>query len=552
LIGQLSTALNDQKDNDCFGPFNRLCNTLSSIRLARHAFPYLAQNKGAEFKRWVAIHGSLRGYGDDIKGVRTVANVVFKKLPEQLSNAEQSVMAIAQLQAQPLLALENWDELAKQAADVSDELYTREQPRLVNNIKEGLNALKVPKSLSVAKSQPPQEILKHPHLIRRGEQVLGNFASLVSGRLDAEYKQTSDSQLISDLQISLPVTENANFQEKLQNRLASFERRCKDCGLKRILGEDPKKGGAQIQVLVADQTGQIVRYFTRGEISARAIGALSAIPASVLLASENKKPSDLFCNQTYRNLPSSVVSFPSGIVNCDTLQEKGHALSFQQAIQARASLPLFYALRENVSSKKVQTLYRDFGLTDLRSREGNPSHSEQLAYEMSYGVVQSTPLRQLEVIHQLSEMLYGNGNPRSVMSISQFLVTDLQERKRYLEFSEIPSPIAINGKYLRTTESKTYLKQLLNYDVNPRTGPLKSLRKLNNVRFLLTKSGQSYTKQQALRDQWLVASVLIRGKRYSISAFVGSPVSDSNGLAEKLSAADIFTPIMSEIVADLD
>jgi hypothetical protein len=552
LLGQLSEALNDQKDNACFGPFSRLCNTLSSIRLARHTFPYLAQNKGAEFKRWVAIHGALRGSGDDLKGVRTVADVVFEKLPEQLSNAEQAVMAIAQLKEQPLLALENWDELTKQAAEVSDELYMRQQPRLVNDIKEGLKSLKAPKPVQISAIKTPQERLKLPHLMRRGELLLGDFAGLVTERLDAEYSQTTASQLISDIQISLPVTENAIFQDKLQSRLASFERRCKDCGLRRILGESPEKGGAQIQVMVADDTGQIIRYFTRGDVKARAIGTLSSIPASVLLVSEGNKPSDLFCNQTYRNLPSSVEGFSSGIVNCDTLTQKGHALSFQQSIQARASLPLFYALRKNVAGAKVQALYKNFGLKDLRSREGNPSHSEQLAYEMSYGVVQSTPLRQLQVIHQLGEVLYGNGNPRSVVSISQFLVTDLQERKRYLEFSKIPSPIAINGNYLRTTESKTFLKQLLNYDVNLRTGALKSFRKLNNVRFLLTKSGQSYTKQQALRDQWLVASVLIRGKRYSISAFVGSPVSDSNGLANKLSAADIFNPIVSEIVADLD
>jgi len=553
LLGQLTQSLNDNKGGSgCFSPFQRLCNTLSSIRLARHAFPYLAQNRGAEFKRWVAIHGPLRGQSDDLKGVRTVADVVFNKLPEQLSNAEQAIMAIAQLQAQPLLALENWDDLSAQAAAVSDELYTREQPRLVDNIKQGLETLKVPKPVVLADLKTPQQRLTFPHLMRRGELTLGNFAGLVTERLDAEYKQTTESQLISDLQISLPVTDNAIFQGKLEKRLASFERRCKDCGLRRILGEEPEQGGAQIQVIVADQTGQIVRYFTRGDVQPRAVGGLSVIPASVLLVSENNKPSDLFCNQTYRNLPSSVEGFNRGIVNCDTLEKKGHALSFQQAVQARASLPLFYALREKVSSDKVQALYRNFGLTDLRSREGNPSHAEQLAYEMSYGVVQSTPLRQLEVIHQLGEILYGNGNPRSVLSISQFLVTDLQERKRYLEFSKIPSPIAINGNYLRTTESKTFLKQLLNYDVNPRTGPLKSLRRLNNVRFLLTKSGQSYTKEQALRDQWLVASVLIRGKRYSISAFVGSPVSDRNGLAGKMTAADIFNPIVSEIVADLD
>ncbi|RVU83783.1 hypothetical protein EOL70_13225 [Leucothrix sargassi] len=552
LLTQLSVSLNDQQAGSCLGAFNSLCKTLSSIRLARHAFPYLAQNRGAEFKRWVAIHGDLRGYEDDVKGVRTVANVVFDKLPEQLSNAEQSLMALAQLESTPLLSLESWDALKQQAAEVSNALYLRQQPRLVSDIEQSLQSLRKPSEQLVTAEASPQTILNTPHLMRRGQLILGSFSGLVTERLQAEYSQTTQSQLISDMQISLPVSENAAFQDKLQQRLASFERRCRDCGFKRSLGEQPEQGGAQIQVMVADQTGQIVRYFTRGDVTPRAIGGLSTIPASVLLASEGTKPSDLFCNQTYRNLPSSVAALPQGVVNCDSLQQAGHSLSFQQAIQVRASLPLFYALRKNVSADKVQALYRNFGLTDLRSRDGNASHAEQLAYEMSYGVVQSTPLHQLDVVHQLSEVLYGNGNPRAVMGISQFLVTDLQERRRYLEFSKIPSPIAINGNYLRTTESKTFLKQLLNYEVNPRNGALKSLASINNVRFLLTKSGQSYTKQQALRDQWLVASVLIRGKRYSISAFVGSPISDGEGLANKLSAADIFTPVVSEIVADLD
>ena len=81
---------------------------------------------------------------------------------------------------------------------------------------------------------------------------------------------------------------------------------------------------------------------------------------------------------------------------------------------------------------------------------------------------------------------------------------------------------------------------------------LKSLAKIKNVRFLLTKTGQSYTKEQELRDHWLVSSLIIRGRRYSVVAFIGSLEGDQQGLAVKLTAKQAFDPIMAEIVDSLD
>ncbi|MGB1309835.1 MAG: hypothetical protein ACPG47_01425, partial [Leucothrix sp.] len=75
---------------------------------------------------------------------------------------------------------------------------------------------------------------------------------------------------------------------------------------------------------------------------------------------------------------------------------------------------------------------------------------------------------------------------------------------------------------------------------------------IKNSKFLLTKIGQSYTKQQRLRDHWLVTNVLIRGRRFSVSIFVGGATADQNGLAQKLSARRLFSPILAEIVDSLD
>ena len=556
LVKQLSIALQSEGDPDarCFSWFSDICNTLSAVRLAKHTFPYLARNNGSEFKRWTAMHGTLRSHGDDFSGLRAVAETVFKKRPEMLSNAEQALLAVAQLKQQALLDTENWDALKAEADSITQTLYQRDQNTLAAEIQKGLLALNAPKAINLvsSKSDSPAAILKQPNLRKRAEQALGDFVGLIEARLTEEYSKSNGTKLISDAQISLPVLDNLDFQNRLLSRLREFERRCTLCGFKHVLGEQPENSGAHIEVIVADQAGQIVRYFTRGTVQDRAIGVLSTIPGAVLLASKGNKPDSLFCNQTYRNLPSSVEGFPRGIINCDTPEQPGHGLNFLKSTQQRASLPFFNALRKQASSDELQKLYADFSLKDLRTREGKASHAEQLAYEMSYGVVQSTPLQMLEVIHQLSEVLYGKGDPKALQSISQFLVSDLQQSRRYLEFSETPSKISLSGNYLRTQSAKETLKILLSDELNAKTGSLKELRKLRNIRFLSTKSGQSYTKQQALRDQWLVASVVIRGKRYSISAFVGSAVDDQSGLADKLNAAEMFFPIMAEIVDSLD
>ena len=556
LIKQLSISLQSAGDSEtrCFSFLSDFCNTLSAVRLAKHTFPYLARNNGSEFKRWTAMHGALRGHGDDFSGLRAVAETVFKKRPETLSNAEQALLAVAQLNQQALLDIESWDALRAEAKSVTQTLYERDQNALAIEIQKDLNVLSAPKVISaeVSGRESPAALLNQPNLRKRAVQALGDFGDLINTRLSEVYATSNGTRLISDAQISLPVLDNLTFQEDLLSRLREFERRCRDCGFNSVLGNSPEDSGAYIQVMVADQAGQLVRYFTRGTVNDRAIGALSTIPGAVLLASKGSTADSLFCNQTYRNLPSSVEGFPRGIINCDTPDQPGHGLSFLKSTQQRASLPLFNALRKQTSPDELQKLYDDFDLKDLRTREGKASHAEQLAYEMSYGVVQSNPLQMLEIIHQLSEILYGKGDPKALQSISQFLVTDMQQGSRYLEFSETPSSIRLSGNYLRTQVAKETLKKLLSDELDTKTGSLKELRKLRNIRFLSTKSGQSYTKQQALRDQWLVASVVIRGKRYSISAFVGSAVDDQSGLADKLNAAEMFFPIMAEIVDSLD
>ncbi|PID45090.1 MAG: hypothetical protein CSB47_10055 [Proteobacteria bacterium] len=558
LMKRLNNALLsvEQPESRCFSWFSDLCNTFSAIRLAKHTFPYLAQNNGSEFKRWVAIHNSLRGQADDFNGLRATAATVFHKLPEQLSNAEQSLLAVAQLKQQALLNVDNWEALTSEAAAVTQSLYQRDQNALASEIKQGLAALKQPRvtALNDVSRPPPRAILNLANLRKRTARALGEFADLVQQRLAAEYSRSDGLLLISDAQISLPVRDNLVFQQKLQDRLRAFARGCRHCGLRQTLGAAAAKpeSGATVQVLVADQAGKLVRYYKQGQIKDRSVGQLSTIPAAVLLASKGNSADTRFCNQTYRNLPSSVKGFPRGVANCDTPQQAGHSLSFAASTQLRESLPLFTALRTQATSGELMKLYADFALKDLRTRQGKTTHAEQLVYEMSYGIVQSTPLQMLEINYQLGEILYGKGDPKALQSTSQFLVSNIQQQRRYLEFSEAPSAVRLRGHYLRTQASKDTLKQLLSLEMQAGTGRLRTLRNIKNIRFLSTKTGQTYTKQQAVRDQWLLANVLIRGKRYSISAFVGSAADDPRGLAEQLSVAGMFYTIVSEIADSLD
>ena len=450
-----------------------------------------------------------------------------------------------------LLATSDLGSLKNEAIAVSRELYAQAQPALASNIEQDVTNLNLNKS-STLKSVNGVVVSEQSKLVPRSKVKLGNFTELLKQRLINEYQKVGNQRIVSDAQVTLSVLDNTHFEENLVSRLGKLQTQCQNCGLNYKLGPKVLEGGALIQVLVADQEGQLVRHFKRGEVEERAIGVLSTIPAAVALSTLGNQPDTLFCNQAYRNLPSPTTELPKGLVNCDTLSKPGHSLSFQESIQARASLPLLYALRKQANAEQLQGLYRDFGFTDIRTKEGNASHGDQLAYEMSYGVVQSEPLHLLDMVHQLGDVLYGRSQSKAIIAISQFLVSDLEEGRRYLEFNKKSSAITISKNYLRTQEAKSSLRQLLTYDFNSKNGALKSLRNIENGRILLAKTGQSYTKQQTLRDHWLIASVLIRGRRYSVSAFVGSPTTDQKGLAKQLSAGALFRPIMAGIIDSLD
>ena len=537
--------------NTCPETLTRLCQTVNSIKFAKHSFPYLAQNKGAEFKRWTAIHGNLRGFNDDTAGLRATAEVVFNKKVEQLNNAEQALLAVAQLQNSPLLDNADIASIKEKAVTVGLDLYSKTQPALATNIEQGLAALDLNKRQKT-QTFNGQAGLEFTHLFKRRSVSLGRFTDLVESQLSRAYEAPGNLRIISDVQITLPVRDNETFKRGIIARLEKLQRACRNCGLNYQLGKQTRSGGANIEVAVTDSNGQIVRYFKRGETTERATGVLSAIPAAVLLATLGNLPNSRFCNQTYRNLPSSVEQFPQGLVNCQTPNEIGHSLDFQESIQVRASLPLFYALRKQASPAQLEALYKNFELIDLRTKAGKQSHFEQLAYEMSYGMVQSTPLQQLDVIQQLSDVLYGDSQSKAIISISQFLVSDLEEGRRYLEFNKAKSGIVIGGNYLRTQNEKATLRKLMRNDIEGSGGRLKSLANIKNVRFLLTKSGRSYTKEQKLRDHWLVSTLLIRGRRYSVVAFLGSVEGDQKGLAAELTEKRVFEPIMAEIVDSLD
>ena len=546
LIDQLADNLNRYQSNSsdhCPKYLNWLCRARSSIHFAKHTFPYLSQNKGAEFKRWTAIHGSLSGFKGDIGGLRAAAEVVFNKKPEQLDNGEQALLAMAQLVNVPLLDNEKLAQLKTKAVEVSRELYARDNPALATNIEQGIQSWSLADKAGAKASR----------LSTRSELNLDRFTDLVKKQLAISYQAGGNQRIISDVQVTLPVRENDLFKQDLLRNFQRVTASCRDCGLQNTLGKRVAEEGANIEIAVANQDGQIVRYFKRGQQKERAIGSLSALPAAILLASLGNRPNSRFCNQTYRNLPSSVKQFPQGLVNCQTLEKEGHSLNFQQAIQSQQSLPLLYALRNQASEAQLSALYKDFGLIDLRTKSGKATHGQQKAYEMSYGKVQSLPLKQLDVIHQLGEVLYGSSQTKAIVPISQFLVSDLAAGKRYLEFNKTDSEVVLNGKYLRTQNDKATLRQLLRFEIENKAGPLKSLTKIKNVKFLLTKTGQTYTKLGSVRDNWLVAKLLIRGRRYSVVAFLGSP--DTNpqaGIAEKLPVAQIFKPIMTAIADSLD
>ncbi|HHL19779.1 MAG TPA: hypothetical protein ENJ33_08585, partial [Thiothrix sp.] len=512
LLQHIASSLQSPPQNTlkAQGFIDRLLNYKETLQLARHLFPYLSQNNGKEFKRWSAMHAPLLAADDDVYGLTAIAATLFGKKVTALNAGQQALLATAYHQQTPMALLftanaktrqATWKRLIKQSQHAATQHYKKNQPQTLRRIMTDLEHMKSAPSLAISTQwlnflhNNPDNEQRYHHLLQRSDLTLGKLKPSLYQAIQNAVENQAKNVILTDVKISLPILQNQQLDNVLNTTFNTIQRFYPTLFSKK-LGQTPTKKGALISIQIANEQGNIIRSYQRGSVSQRPIANLSDLAISSLLLAQNDRPKTRYCNKTYTGIRNASEPKRDGVSNCNALGKKGHAFSLQQSIQQEKPLPLLYALSQThlISTAKLTTLYADFGFLQYTDADEKPS-AKVLAYELSVGAVQSTPMNIHQIIHALTRQVYNIPYNKSLSMINTLYMSRLSAKgeNHFTQKSTKNAPKSLQA-YLPNKTSHNHMQTLLAIPSNKKNNPLKFLRSVEKkygVDFLLVKSATS-------------------------------------------------------------
>jgi hypothetical protein len=545
-----------------------------TLGVARHLYPYLSQNNGAEFKRWSAMHAPLLSAKNDVYGLGAISVTLFGKIPEQLTAGQQAVLATAYYQKTKMALLfstkpkerqTTWTYLLKKTKSAATRYLKMTQPQVLRRVLVDLEAMKVAPSIEMSsqwlkfiEKQQDKSLSLYQNLLQRSTLTLGKIKDDVSKSLQHVKTSLDNNTVLTDVKISLPIFQNHAFDQSLDKAFSITHRFYPNLFAKK-LGAEAENKGAVISIQVANDEGNIIRSYQRGLIDKRPIAGLNTFAISSLLLSRNDTPKTRYCNKSYAGIRNTSEPLRDGIANCKTLNRKGYSFSLQQSIREEKVLSLLYALTQvhKLSATQLLTLYKHFSISSDTVANSMPS-TNKLAYELSRGNVKSHPNDMHTMIHSITRYLYGipyDNNPSVIdtMQMNQLISKDGQYSVEYTSRQGVKSSTNTLERYFSDQTTRRYMTSLFSIPTTKKNNPLKflhSVEKKYGVDFLLVKSATSKTNNGNTKDKWLIGSVRLKQHIYSFSIMIGSDGS-SGGLGKNISHQQLMLPVMNTLIESL-
>lgn len=552
----------------------RFFKSQQTLGVARHLYPYLAQNKGAEFKRWSAMHAPLLSAKNDVYGLGAISATLFGKIPEQLNAGQQALLATAYHQQTKMALLfstklsqreTTWKYLLKKTRQVATRYLKIKQPQVLRRVLADLEAMKTAPVMEISsewltfiKKQQGPALPQYQHLLQRSTLTLGKIKDELYKNLQQVKTGLDKNIVLTDVKISLPIFQNHKFDQSLDKAFKTTHRFYPHLFNKK-LGESVENSGAVIRIQVANNEGHVVRTYQRGLINKRPIAGLNTFAISSLLLSRNDTPKTRYCNKSYAGIRNTSDPLRDGISNCKILNRKGHSFSLQQSIREEKALPLLYALTQThkLSAKQLLALYQHFSISGDAIANTAPNINK-LAYELSIGSVKSHPNDMHTMIHSITRYLHGipyDNNPSiiSTMQINQLVSKNGQYSVEYTSREGVKSSTNNLEQYFTDQTTRRYMASLFSLPTTKKNNPLKFLRSVEKkygVNFLLVKSATSKTNNGNTKDKWLIGSVRLKQHIYSFSIMIGSEGS-SAGLGKNISHQQLMLPVMNTLIESL-
>jgi hypothetical protein len=548
----------------------RFFGNTETLQVARHLYPYLAQNKGEEFKRWAAMHVPLFSAKDDVYGLSAIALSLFGKTPGQLNAGQQALLATSYHQqtrmallfsSKPEVSQNAWKKLVKKTRLMATRYLKNTQPQLLRRILADLEMMQAAPPLIISsqwlkfiEKQQTHALPRYQHLLQRSELTLGKIKSSLQQNLQQEIKSLGEGVVLTDVKISLPLFKNKQLDQALAVGFKTIHRFYPH-SFKLRLGESHQNNGAVISIQVANEEGKIIRSYQRGSANKRPIAGLGLFAISSLLLSRNDTLKTRYCNKSYAGIRNATEPLRDGIANCKKLNRKGHSFSLQQSIQQEKRLPLLYALMQihKVSLANFVKLYKNFSLS-IDSSE----NISKLAYELTLGKIKITPEEIHTIIHALTRNLYDlpyDNNPSIIdsMQINQLVAKGNKQSIEYIMHQGAKRNATDIDQYFSNQMQRKYMKSLFSIPPTKKNNPLKflhSIEKKYGVDFLLVKSATSKTNAGNTKDKWLVGSVRLKQNIYSFTIMIGSD-NNASGLGKNINHQQLMLPVVNAIIKSL-
>ncbi|MCK5901762.1 MAG: hypothetical protein KAG28_01320 [Cocleimonas sp.] len=547
---------------------SRFLQLKETLHIARHLFPYLSKNKGEEFKRWIAMHAPLLSAKDDVYGLASIAMSLFGKEVSDLNQGQQALLAIAYHQQIDLAALfsddakkrqDQWQYVVKQTVVAVTKQYKNKKPQALRNILADLDEIKLAPSFELSSQwlnflNSKQTDQHYQHLLQRSELTLGKLKEGLYRTLRQTAITLPKHDVLTDVKISLPLLQNQKFDQTL-GKVFKTVQRFYPKSFDKKLGRSIENDGAVIDIRVSNEQGSLIRSYQRGTAGERPIANLSDIMISSLLLSRGDQPKTRYCNKSHGGARNASEPIRDGVKNCKALGLKGHAFSLKQSVQQGKPLALLYALTQThpILSDDFIKLYTNFGLSQTSS--STPATTKVLAYELSLGLNQATPKTIHQVIHSMTELLYGvpYGNTPSLIDTVQTIHLSTKKESSFVQEDSKDASNTL-GIYFSAQSSLNDMRSLFSIPNNKKRNPLKFLRSVEKkygITFLFVKSATSKIPNGRTRDKWLVGSLRLRQHIYSFTIMIGSD--DLNGgLGKNISHQQLMLPVINALVESLE
>ena len=552
----------------------RFFGNTETLRVARHLYPYLAQNKGEEFKRWSAMHIPLFAAKDDVYGLVAIAATLFGKTAEQLNLGQQAVLATAYhhqikmdllFSMKPNLRQSTWKGLIKKSRLMATRYLKNNQPQVLRKILTDLDAIQAAPSLIISsqwlkyiEKQQAYALPLYQNLLQRSELTLGKTKPTLYQNLQQESASLMKGAMLTDVKISLPIFKNKQLDDELAIVFKTIHRFYPRF-FKVTLGESIKNQGAIIDIQMTNEEGEIIRSYQRGLASKRPVAGLSLFAISSLLLAQNDTPKTRYCNKSYAGIRNLTEPLRNGIANCKKLNRKGYSFSLQKSIQQEKILPLLYALTQThkLSVSNLVTLYKNFSLS-VDSSVNSSSNLDELIYELTLGKAETSPEAMHAIIQSLTQNLYELPYDNKPSMIESIEINHLASKgnKQAIEY-RVPQgekrKTSNITPYFSNQVQRRFMKSLFSIPTTKKNNPLKflhSVEKKYGVDFLLVKSATSKTNAGNTKDKWLVGSIRLKQRVYSFTIMIGSD-KGSAGLGKNISHQQLMLPIINAMIESL-